>query len=328
MTTYRSFFLTLTLSTFFLFANARLAIRARLFPRRSLSKEEIAVFRRDGVVLVKGILNDEEVKEAQAEAMKILNETARTFPAYRLINFQGWRQSRGLRKVAMDSSLPYIAAQALGLTESRGGTRKLRLLKDALLAFKSGDAGCDWHTDDKFFWPTEDVPAGSLLEGCNVWIALTPVRASDGGGLAVAPGSFTAPWREEAQAAIAFAPGSIPTTCDIAKRSPKNRARLENLKLLHDMEPGDAIVHARYCFHRGEPFRDGANDPLRIAYSVRYEPEVAHIVDNKFERAIRARKVAGGDELRRAGAFYPRVWPRSDLRERLVIRLGSIKPDT
>ena len=186
MTTYRSFFLTLTLSTFFLFANARLSIRARLFPRRSLSKEEIAVFRRDGVVLVKGILNDEEVKEAQAEAMKILNETARTFPAYRLINFQGWRQSRGLRKVAMDSSVPYIAAQALGLTESRGATRKLRLLKDALLAFKSGDAGCDWHTDDKFFWPTEDVPAGSLLEGCNVWIALTPVRAADGGGLAVA----------------------------------------------------------------------------------------------------------------------------------------------
>ena len=29
------------------------------------------------------------------------------------------------------------------------------------------------------------------------------------------------------------------------------------MKVLHDMEPGDAIFHSRYCFHKGEQFDEG-----------------------------------------------------------------------
>ena len=335
-----------------------------------LSEADLEQYRRDGVILVKGLLSGAELKAAQAESTRLLEAQKPTFPAYRLINFQGWRTSKAFRTVAMDSSAPGIAAQVMGLMDGegrvtargkakRGGGKgekqpQLRVLKDALLAFKAGDSGCGWHTDDKFFWPAEDVPAaaedsgggtatGADLQGCNVWIALTPVRAAEGGGLAVAPTSFKAPWREEARRAIAFEVGSPPTTCEMASLSPRNHRRLEGLKALHDMEPGDALVHARYCFHRGEPFREigaaaaaaanggegggGGGAATRVAYSVRYERGDAKIVDNKFERALRQGKVRGGDRLSDGGAFYPCVWPRPSLRERLAILAGRVKPD-
>ena len=38
-------------------------------------------------------------------------------------------------------------------------------------------------------------------------------------------------------------------------------------------------------------------------------------------------KLSDGEELSKAGAFYPRVWPRPNFRERLMIRLGTVKPD-
>ena len=245
----------------------------------------------------------------------------------------------------MLSAAPGVAAQVVltgrgqegegeaGLAgEEKGRTRRLRLLKDALLAFKPGDQGCDWHCDDKVFWPTQDVPAGSPREGCNVWIALTPVRAADGGGLAVAPGSFRAPWREEAQSAIRFELGKEPAvTCDIAKRSPRSRSRLERSKALHDMEPGDALVHARYCFHRGEPFKvkvgESSGQLCRVAYSVRYEPDDAVLYQSPFEGAIRAGRASGGDAIRNAGGYYPQVWPQPNPLERLAIAAGRVKAD-
>ena len=43
--------------------------------------------------------------------------------------------------------------------------------------------------------------------------------------------------------------------------------------LLHDMKPGDALLHSRYCFHRGVPFAHG---DVKLRYSIRYTcPRVA-----------------------------------------------------
>ena len=81
-------------------------------------------------------------------------------------------------------------------------------------------------------------------------------------------------------------------TCDMAELSPECQRKLDEvcvrapalaqsqhgasqpvclllcqIKLLHDMEPGDALLHSRYCFHRGEPFADGTT---KLRYSIRY----------------------------------------------------------
>ncbi len=229
----------------------------------------------------------------------------------------------------MDSASPRIAAQLMGLKTSQ----PLHVMKDALLAFTPGDAGCGWHVDDKMFWPVVDVPPDAPIVGCNVWVALTPIKASDGGGLAVAPGSSRADWREGCRKLIAGAAGGgvgPSRTCDMASLSPECQAKLEASKALHDMEPGDALVHTRYCFHRGEPFTPAAiaaGRPTRLAYSIRYEAATAQIADNKFEAALKAKGLRGGDPISRAGAYYPQVWPCSKPLQRLAIRLGRLRPD-
>ena len=121
-------------------------------------------------------------------------------------------------------------------------TRPLRLMKDALLALSPGDKSCGWHVDDKFFWPCYDnTDITAIDEGVNVWITFTPLLAKQGGGLAVAPTSSRAIWREECRKFIGtFDPkNSAGNTCELATRSPKCNRLLESMKFLHNMEPGD-----------------------------------------------------------------------------------------
>ena len=297
-------------------------------PPRSLTSDELATYEAEGVVLVRGLLRGDALEHAISAAEAVVEGQPRRFPAYRSISFQGWRTNTALRHVAMDSAAASVAAQCMRLTCKQ----RLRVMKDALLAFSPGDAGCGWHVDDKMFWPVHDVaPRSDAPVGCNVWIALTPVRTATGGGLAVAPRSARADWREDCRKVIAGEVGGgigPPRTCDMAGLSPECQAKLERSKALHDMEPGDALVAQRYCFHRSEPFAESAADhPTRLAYSVRYESADAKLFDNTFEAALKAKGLKDGEPVARAGAFYPQVWPRSRPLERLVVRLGLLKSD-
>ena len=74
-------------------------------------------------------------------------------------------------------------------------------IQDAVFALKPGDSGIGWHVDTKGFWPCYDSAPDedARLEGVNVWITLSPLTATEGGGLAVAPGSARASWCEKAR---------------------------------------------------------------------------------------------------------------------------------
>jgi hypothetical protein len=106
---------------------------------------------------------------------------------------------------------------------------------------------------------TEDVsPGQGVAEGVNVWITLSPINASIGGGLALANGSASAPWREECRKAITGTDKKgIPQTCNMKTITPACHRRMEERMLVFNMEPGDAIVHSRYTFHRAVPFQEG-----------------------------------------------------------------------
>lgn len=91
-----------------------------------------------------------------------------------------------------------------------------------------------------------------------MWITLSPITTSGGGGLAIANGSAFAPWREECrQSVTGIGKNGYPQTCSMKTTAPECHRRMEERRLVFDMEPGDAIVHSRYTFHRAVPFRDG-----------------------------------------------------------------------
>merc|ERR1712165_583927 len=130
--------------------------------------------------------------------------------------------------------------------KNKSTNKSIRLLKDAFLAYQEGGKGCGWHVDDKGFWPCEDSPLHPPDAGVNVWITLSPLRASEGGGLAVAPTTHAISWREDARAVIAgFEENGVPKTCNMERLSPEFHGKVESLKKTFDMEPGDAIIHDR-----------------------------------------------------------------------------------
>lgn len=296
-----------------------------------LSRDQVKEFQREGLVVVRGMLQGDDLRRAQRAAKKINGRfpslLALVTGAYRSIEFQAWRCSDALESVAFDSSAGAMAAQCMGLREDE----PVRLLKDALLSFEPSNKGCGWHVDDKHFWPCKDSRPGNQRAGVNVWIALSPIRADEGGGLAVAPRSHRLRWRERCRKTIAGTDGGgtgPARTCDMEKLDSRCFQRLESLKTLHDMEPGDAIIHDRYLFHRAESFADPkSKSPPLLRYSIRFMPSDSELFNNGNEHAIEAKALDTGAPLEQAGEYYPQVWPSSIPAERAARRLGKVKQD-
>ena len=89
---------------------------------------------------------------------------------------------------------------------------------------------------------------------------------------------------------------------------------MEQLKCLYDLQPGDAIIHSRYIFHRAEPFVDEAkpgssNTKQRI--SLRYVPADATYFGSEVSTdiVVQEKGLKTGDAIRKGGAYFPQTWP-------------------
>jgi ectoine hydroxylase-related dioxygenase (phytanoyl-CoA dioxygenase family) len=139
------------------------------------------------------------------------------------------------------------------------------------------------------FRPCEDEKTG-----VNVWIALSPMTATQGGGLAITPGSHK----------VNFAQKAIETirkggTCFMETLAPDIHDKLEAMKVVYDMEPGDAIIHDRYLFHRSDSFHEDVDVNLTLnRYSIRYMPEDALSYDHS------------GQPLKNFDDKFPQVFPQ------------------
>ena len=271
--------------------------------RNVLSEEQMQTFDRDGVILVRGLVKGEELLAAIEEVKAMGKKKHDFFKSYKNIEFQTWRTNNVLKNVAFHSDVPKAAAQLI----NRGVSNKdredpVRLLKDAVLCYSPGGEGCGWHVDDKFFWPCQDDSTG-----VNVWIALSPMSAKRGGGLAVSPGSH----KEK------FAQDGIPIiraggTCGMETLAPDIHSKLEDMKVLYDMEPGDAILHDRWLFHRSEKFKGAEEDDVVLnRYSIRYMPADAKAFDNGYDDVYKDEKYKGmdGQPLKSFDGYYPQVFP-------------------
>eukprot|EP00965_Chrysotila_dentata_P194282 6176279-Pleurochrysis_carterae.AAC.1 len=276
------------------------------------------VFHRDGYVLVRGLLSGQFLKAAQDAAQAETNRKHyvfdRLFHTYSKISFAAYQRQDGLADVVFSSAVPSAAAAVIG------GQTPLRVVRDAVMAFAPGRSGCGWHVDDKGFWPTLD----NHTDGANVWIALSPMPAAQGGGLAVCPGSHAEQWAATCRQYIKDSQnGTGPATCLMEERSPECHARFERCKVVHDMQQGDAIILHRGTFHRSEPFRVESGGAL-LRYNVRYVPETTQLFATGFEAAV-IRNVEGvhnGSRLSEAGSYYPQAWPYSLEEERQALEKG------
>ena len=226
-----------------------------------LTEAEISEFYETGVVVVRGLLTGALLERAMA--------VRRDMPAplfdseFEALTFKTWDIDPVFADIALASPVAEAAAQLMPAVAA--GREGMHVIRDAFFCFKGPKTGCGWHVDDAFFWPAARDSPGP---GVNVWVALDEVGA-DGGGLAVAPGSHTAPFLDCREV---IRDGQ---TCQMAQLHPPSAARLEAIRLVPHMQPGDAIVHTRWLFHRTDPFvpgSPGVEGPGIARYSVRYMP--------------------------------------------------------
>jgi len=242
-----------------------------------LTEGQIDDFFRTGVVVVPGLLQGDLLERA-IEAKERIEQNAAPVGEYEGIAFRVWEKEPVFRELAVDSPFSRAAAQLTPRPTVDDGVkpaRQLVVLRDAYFKLRGSGVGCNFHVDDPFFWPCLQGEPGP---GVNIWVALDPVT-EDGGGLAVAPGSHTIEFLDCREAIRA-------NTCMIHKLNPAASAKLEAIAQVPLMNPGDAIVHTRYLFHRAEPFKVGSAGAAGrgiARYSVRYMPSNALSANMRFE---------------------------------------------
>lgn len=107
-----------------------------------LSAEELEIFRRDGVIVVRKLLQGDELKEAQEVAENVSTKIGRFGTAtYQNIEFYNWKSTPPLKHVALHSKAPQIASQLIHSNSSDGNQCPIRLLKDAVLCFGPKSTG-------------------------------------------------------------------------------------------------------------------------------------------------------------------------------------------
>jgi hypothetical protein len=327
---------------------------------RWLSEEMLESFERDGVIAVRGIIDPEMLDALDQEATAILDEqkqrdrlkaqerpkvltgrppSPKQFLTVKLNaifpNVNQTNTTTAFATVAMMSNIPKFAANLLHFDDSATCTNQtVRILRDIFLAKDEEEYICGWHVDDVGFWP-----ALAEAPGVNAWIALDDMPVDRGGGFALAVGSHTASWREEAYnvtgSTHTFPKGGFKSSIDILQNRPGNgtcnikdtaphlHRRMEETKRVYEIKRGDVIFHHRWLFHRTIPFsrevvqeRISNNDSPLVyrRYSIRYGPGSSIIPPGYgTEPSVISDFNNGGrtaDEVALLDApWYPKVWP-------------------
>jgi hypothetical protein len=309
-----------------------------------------ATFDKEGYVIIRGLVNDAMMNRLDAAAQVFLQEENQTKPqTFSALKFNPIYLSPptnettndvsmdAFREVALMSAIPsFIARVLMDLPPNK----TLRVLKDVFLAKGREENYCGWHVDDSFFWPA-CAHSTSELPGVNAWIAMDDIPSKFGGGLAVAPKSHKAEWRQEAYETIGstqtFPKGghknvadlfsnAKTTTCNMAKAAPDLDARIDRTRHVFDFQKGDVLIHTRWIFHRSVPLtKAGAKhfknvEPVIKRYSIRYEVGDAKLLGGftlepsvvlKPENAMKTLDEVSANDT----AWYPKCWPQVDANE-------------
>ncbi|MBS37267.1 MAG: hypothetical protein CMO26_15245 [Thiotrichales bacterium] len=218
-----------------------------------LSDAELAAFARDGVIPLRGVLDQDTLSRVQQAANR-----ARNGPGGFWYSIYLWRQDVDFRACALNQGLAAIAAKLLGAS-------KLNLLYDQLFIKPPKGEPTPWHHDLPY-WPIDGDGVVSL------WIALSDVDAANG-GLEFIRGSHR--WGRRFRnftvdrASERYLPLSAYDDVESMPDFDQNRDRYDVLNW--DLAPGDALAFHALTLHHA-PANSSARYP-REGYALRYMSE-------------------------------------------------------
>lgn len=244
-----------------------------------ISEEMHQAFERDGIIAVRGLLDasilnaldeatlemvsqEREIIEAKSKKKpKLLTGKKRPPKQFFTVNQGAIFSSIGdgnttigtspFVKVAMMSNIPRIVASLLRFDCDACTNQTIRIMRDIFLSKDEEEYVCGWHVDDVGFWPSLAEEPGEPI-GINAWIALDDMPVDTGGGFALAVGSHSSSWREEAYFSIgsthSYPKGGFNSsrdilqnrpgngTCNIQHTAPHLHRRMEETKRIYDIK--------------------------------------------------------------------------------------------
>ncbi len=259
---------------------------------------DIDRYRRDGVVLVRGVLSTEEVAAARRAIDTVLASpgpwaqvaSGPTDPGSFFEDFRRWNDVPEIEALARSSSAARIASDLMG-------SPTVRLYHDHVLVKEGGtEQRTPWHQDQPYY----NVDG----RGISAWIPVDHVP--EGGCLELVAGTHRGPWLMPRTfltgQARWFPEGTLGELPDIeADREAFSIRRYE-------MEPGDAIFFDFLTVHGAPGFPFAGR---RRVLSLRYLSEDARHAPRRWPTSPPFEGLAG--ELP-AGAvldhpLFPTVWP-------------------
>jgi ectoine hydroxylase-related dioxygenase (phytanoyl-CoA dioxygenase family) len=223
-----------------------------------VSAADVAAFRRDGAVVLRGLLTPAEVARLAAGIDANLRQpsprakvaSSPSDPGFFIEDFCCWQENAAYREVIFGSGL---AAAAGALT----GSREIRLYHDHMLTKEPGTRQrTPWHQDQPYY----NIDGS---ETCSFWIPVDPVsRAST---LEFVAGSHRGPWLMPRAFMTAearwFPEGSLADLPDVEA----HRADFDILGWA--VEPGDAVAFNMLTLHAAAGVEPGRR---RRVFSVRF----------------------------------------------------------
>ncbi len=155
-------------------------------PEPLVDPADVETYRRDGVVVLRGVLDAAEVEAARAAIEEVLTRpgplrvvASRDDDPGRFVeDFCRWRDVPAIEELAKHSRMPALAAALLG-------TRQVRLYHDHVLVKEGGTRQrTPWHQDQPYY----NVSG----RGVSAWVPVDPVP--EAGCLELVAGTHAGPW--------------------------------------------------------------------------------------------------------------------------------------
>jgi ectoine hydroxylase-related dioxygenase (phytanoyl-CoA dioxygenase family) len=279
-------------------------------PTREISPGEIETFRRDGVVMLSGMFDEEWIDLLRSGLDAHLDEPttrARVWDrdeAGRTMFWDSlaWRDVAEYRRFVFESPAAEIAARLLG-------SSRINFFFDAVFVRSAGSQfETPWHQDEPY-WSVEGH------DTCTVWMPLVPVKAKN--ALAFVPGSHSGLMAFDQYDFGSLNPdGKIDV--DRSDFSATAEADIPDINadpdafgvLSWDMDPGDCVVFNSRILHGGSGLLDPGED-LRVFTSKWLGDDVRVAVrdegmDPDFSELMASHGLMAGD--RPGTDLLPEVW--------------------
>lgn len=215
---------------------------------RLLTDDEIEGYHRDGVLLVRGVLGQDEIELAREGIAAVLADEGMLTkiasgvddPGRFVEDFRRWQDVPKIEQLALSSRVPAYAAEMLGRWADSG---PLRFYHDHVLVKEGGTRQrTPWHQDQPYY----DVDG----HGTSAWIPVDPVPV--GGCLELVAGSHEGPWKMPRTfldgKAKWFPEGTLDELPDIEADRAAHDIRA------WELEPGDAIFFDFLTIHGAPGF--------------------------------------------------------------------------